>query len=216
MLLEPGQVHVRSLSRDDVPRAAALLAETFARDEVMGYVIQGRHDRVNRLRSLFSALLHLTLPDGAVDLALDDAGELLGVAQWEASPAPSRTFAQVKRLPQLVAAVGIHRVPATLRALRRFRPYRLGFPHWWLEHIAVGENARGLGVGSHLLAHRLRAIDAAGLPAYLEATTEASARLYARHGFGGLGVIELAPSVRVFPMLRPLTPPERVAGPTAS
>jgi RimJ/RimL family protein N-acetyltransferase len=49
-------------------------------------------------------------------------------------------------------------------------------------------------------------VDAAGLPAYLEATTEASRRLYERFGFVATGEVPVA-GPRPWAMLREPTPP---------
>ncbi|MGW0178387.1 GNAT family N-acetyltransferase [Nocardia sp. NPDC003345] len=69
--------------------------------------------------------------------------------------------------------------------LAREHPRR--FPHSYLELIATVPRHRGQGAGAAILADRLRACAAAGRPAYLEASTERSARLYTRQGFVRIG-----------------------------
>ncbi|MWJ86787.1 N-acetyltransferase, partial [Clavibacter michiganensis subsp. michiganensis] len=71
-----------------------------------------------------------------------------------------------------------------LRTLDRARP---GLPHWRLAEVGVGAAARGLGVGSALLAHGLARVDAEGSAAYLESSTERNRALYLRNGFAELG-----------------------------
>jgi GNAT superfamily N-acetyltransferase len=58
------------------------------------------------------------------------------------------------------------------------------------------------GLGSALLQHALKVVDRDKLPAYLEATSPDSRRLYERHGFEAIGEIQAADSPPLWPMLR--------------
>lgn len=75
-------------------------------------------------------------------------------------------------------------------------------PCWYLPFIAVDPVRQGEGLGSALLRHTLRRCDADGAPAYLEATSPASAALYERHGFEQVGLIRAGSSPPLVPMLR--------------
>ncbi|SCF32628.1 Acetyltransferase (GNAT) family protein [Micromonospora purpureochromogenes] len=55
--------------------------------------------------------------------------------------------------------------------------------HHHLAFLAVAPQRQGRGVGTALLRHHHAALDAAGVPAYLEASSERSRDLYARHGY---------------------------------
>ena len=81
-------------------------------------------------------------------------------------------------------------------------------PHWYLPMVGVDPAAQGGGLGSALLGHALRRCDAEGLPAYLEATSEGSARLYRRHGFEPLTEIRAGGCPPIVPMLRRSRRPE--------
>ena len=75
--------------------------------------------------------------------------------------------------------------------------------HAYLPFIGVAPAGQGKGVGSSLLEARLRDLDRAGLPAYLEATTIDSARLYKRHGFDHMpNTIDLPGGPSMYPMWR--------------
>ena len=74
--------------------------------------------------------------------------------------------------------------------------------HWYLPIIGVDPIAQGQGMGSALLADRLATCDADGLPAYLEATSERSRALYARHGFEIVEEIQFGASPPIWAMLR--------------
>ena len=75
-------------------------------------------------------------------------------------------------------------------------------PHWYLPFIGVDPVKQGSGYGSALLKHTLKNADRDKLPAYLEATSPGSRRLYERHGFEALGEIQSGDSPTLWPMLR--------------
>jgi GNAT superfamily N-acetyltransferase len=75
-------------------------------------------------------------------------------------------------------------------------------PHWYLFALGVVPEATGQGRGTALLAPVLARCDAERLPAYLEASTEDNARVYARLGFERRDEVEILDGVRVRPMLR--------------
>jgi GNAT superfamily N-acetyltransferase len=75
-------------------------------------------------------------------------------------------------------------------------------PHWYLPLIGTDPAQQGKGLGSALLRHALAVCDRQKMPAYLEATTARSARLYQRHGFEALGTIQVGTSPPLTPMLR--------------
>jgi predicted N-acetyltransferase YhbS len=56
-------------------------------------------------------------------------------------------------------------------------------PHHYLAFLGVAPELQGHGIGSGLLNHHHARLDAQGLPAYLEASTERSRDLYLRHGY---------------------------------
>ena len=70
---------------------------------------------------------------------------------------------------------------------------------------STGPQARGKGVGSALLAHRLRVVDHSANPlAFLESTTPASRRLYERFGFEAVGSVPTLPGQSSTAMVRRL------------
>lgn len=64
--------------------------------------------------------------------------------------------------------------------------------HWYLLALGVVPERQGRGLGGALLGHTVERLDADGRPAYLEATSDRSRRLYHRHGFEETA--ELAPT----------------------
>lgn len=87
--------------------------------------------------------------------------------------------------------------------------------HDHLAILAVDPGRQGQGLGAALLMAHHRTLDHAGLPSYLEASSERSRELYLRHGYADHGpAIMLPAGPPMYPMLR--TPlPRRRPGSTA-
>jgi len=66
----------------------------------------------------------------------------------------------------------------------------------------VRPDRRGCGLGSTLLRRHHRRLDAAGLPAYLEANDPRGRDLYLRHGYQVRSVIELPDGPMMWTMWR--------------
>ena len=75
-------------------------------------------------------------------------------------------------------------------------------PHWYLGFLGVQPALQGLGLGSALLQATLVGVDAAGEPAYLEATSADNRRLYERHGFEVVRELPLPGGPSLFAMWR--------------
>jgi ribosomal protein S18 acetylase RimI-like enzyme len=178
---------IRTARAADLDDVARVLAEAFAEDPVLAGFVPAGPRKLARLALLFAALLRSgPLPDGTVDVAIDARGGILGAAVWEAPggiPA-HRTLRQAPTFLRALGVAGALRAAVRLRTLDRARP---GLPHWRLAEVGVGAAARGLGVGSALLAHGLARVDAEGSAAYLESSTTRNRALYRRNGFAELG-----------------------------
>lgn len=196
-------VVVETARPDEAAACARLLADVLGDDPVIRAMIPGDRDRTARLVALHVAQLRSgPLPGGSVDVARPEpGGPVLGVAVWHAPGHGAPLGARLRQLPGAVRAVGLRHLPTFAAQTARYERHRPRRPHWYLEEIAVGPDARGLGVGSALLRHGLARVDAAGLPAYLEATSEASRRLYERFGFVAAGEVPVA-GPRPWAMLR--------------
>jgi ribosomal protein S18 acetylase RimI-like enzyme len=178
---------IRTARPADLDGVTRVLAEAFAEDPVLAGFVPAGPRQPARLALLFAALLRSgPLPAGTVDVAVDARGGILGAAVWEAPggiPA-HRTLRQAPTFLLALGVVGSLRAAVRLRTLDRARP---GLPHWRLAEVGVSAAARGLGVGSALLAHGLARVDADGSAAYLESSTARNRALYLRNGFAELG-----------------------------
>lgn len=170
-------------ARSDSAAAAQILADAFANDEhTVGLV--PAENRPDRLRRLFAVMVSESFAAGGhVWLAVDTESRTpLGVALWEA---PSAT-APIQH--KLVHALSYARVFGS-RLLDAARTdhvadaHRPGVPHWYLKDLGTAPEARGTGVGSALLKHRLAAADATGTGSYLESSSRANVGYYRRFGF---------------------------------
>lgn len=205
----PMSPRIDTAARTDIPACARVIARALHRDPVVRDIVPGDEDRLERLTLLYTADLRAgPARGGAIDIARSDDGTILGVAAWEGPRRrrPGDLWHQLRALPVYVRAIGVRHLGATLSALSRFDATRPRFPHWYLSDIAVDDRARGLGVGSALLTHRLAVIDREGLPAHLEATTPDSRRLYERFGFEATGRVDI-PSGPVVMTRRGAAPP---------
>lgn len=187
-------VVVETARPDEAEACARLIAEVLGDDEVIRAMVPVTRDRTARLTALHAAQLRSgPLLDGTVDVArTEPGGPVVGVAMWEGPDRGGHRVDGIRQLPATVRAIGLRHLPHTLRQLAVYEKHRPRRPHWYLADVAVSASARGLGIGSRLLAHRLAEVDRADLPAYLEATTPGSRRLYEKFGFRPLGPVPVA------------------------
>ncbi|WP_061961993.1 GNAT family N-acetyltransferase [Demequina flava] len=183
----------------DIDSAIELIAEVFVADPVVAALVSP--DLPRRDRALRALIRADASPRGAVvDIASGADGAVVGATVWHRADAGS---------PALSARLQLawYGGRGTVRALKEYDDtVRKIFPaenHWHLLNIVVSPQASGSGVGSTLLQHGLDRVDADAQSAVLEASTPDSARLYARHGFEELAVIEGGPAHGATLMRRP-------------
>ncbi|WP_018680437.1 GNAT family N-acetyltransferase [Actinokineospora enzanensis] len=167
----------------DVPACALLVARAFAPLPQTVWLIDELADRVPVLAADFEILVEHALAHGRVDV-IGAAGEPHAVAVWfhrdREMPEPADYDARV------AAATG--RYADRFRALdHAFESHHPAEPHHHLALLAVDPDRQGQGLGAALLAEHHARLDAAGVDAFLEASTVDSVRLYERHGYRALG-----------------------------
>lgn len=177
-------MQIRTLERSRLREAAALMAEAFAEEPIIAQMIApGTPGRARKIADYYVWSIELTglqTTDVAIDPLTD---RIVGVAMWEPPRHRNRWYEGLTAMPGVLRGIGRH----GLNVLERFGAASEGKhpagPHWHLVDIGTGQAARGLGVGTALIEHRLSMIDANREIASLEATTDRSARLYERLGF---------------------------------
>jgi RimJ/RimL family protein N-acetyltransferase len=196
---------VRPAAASEVPVLSAALAQAFASDVVMNWLLPQRTRRVARRALMFALELQTyVLPQDGLVLTADGGRDgLVGGClalppdRWQMPRAVDGRTA-VRWLRAL--GMQLPRVSRVQRALEEHHPTE---PHYYLRWVGVRSGLRGQGLGSALMRPILDRCDSERLPAYLEASSERSAALYERLGFVHLGVLELPEAgPRVWPMRR--------------
>lgn len=180
----------RLATEADLDRVALTLADAFRDDPQFQWFLRrdGRQGRA--LLEFFGWILRsMTFPNGQIWMS--EGGEV--VACWfrpGALPPPSRGLGQLALLPMMLGVSGWSRLPraaAMANLMERSHPHEPA--HWYLQFIGVAAENRGQGLGTILLEHTLRAIDAEAAPAYLENSNERNLRLYERLGFRVMDIV---------------------------
>lgn len=188
---------IRVAGPDDAPEVGRILAAGFSDDPVMTWVFAepGRHEKLGVLFGFLAG--EALVPLGATYLG----GECC--AAWTPpDPAPwpdDRGARLVTTLSPVCAGEEFARLTALDAAMSAAHPHE---SHWYLGLIGTVPVARRQGLGSAVLARSLEPVDAAGLPAYLEATSERNAALYERFGFVRTGTIEVPDGPTLIAMWR--------------
>ncbi len=166
---------VRPVTAGDHTRAGGVLARAFDDDPIARWMTPSKPLD----RSFHFDMRRLWLPHGGVYETADGRA----VAVWlPPGKAHMSLIEQLRVLPGLAAAVGrdLSRVLSATGLIEKDHTHE---DHWYLNMVGAVPSAQGRGYGSALLARTLERIDAEGMPAYLDATTERSRGLYERHGF---------------------------------
>jgi ribosomal protein S18 acetylase RimI-like enzyme len=195
---------VREASLDERAQLSATLAGALATDPVFSWLLPGRRRRDRRLRRLFELELeHWVFPVGGRALTTDD----FRGANVELPPRGSTMTMQFGGALGLVGVFGM-RLRRAGRLQSFFDRNHPQEPHYYIRTLGVAPRFQGRGLGTALLRPTLDRCDREGVAAYLEASTERSASLYARLGFVHLGELRVPNGGPPFwPMRRPPTAP---------
>ena len=166
---------LRRATAEDYENVVRVLARAFENDPVANWMLRRDH-----MASAFGTFFkHAVLPHDEAWIAGED-----GVALWTPPGKWNATGFQLFAMaPALLAAVGATKLVARARAAQRVSERHPRERHWYLFAIGVDPKMQGKGIGSKLLRVVLDRCDADKTAAYLEASPETNARLYARHGF---------------------------------
>ncbi|WP_280254122.1 GNAT family N-acetyltransferase [Nocardia abscessus] len=140
---------------------------------------------------------------GLVDRALRDdeiwvagaGAEIWSMSIWQHVTSVERFAAEAAETRTMAQQAPDVRVLQRLRIVTELlaREHPREFPHRYLQVIVTVPEHRGKGAGAAILADRLKAASETGVPAFLEASTERSARLYRRCGFAATGTTHTLP-----------------------
>jgi GNAT superfamily N-acetyltransferase len=153
-----------------------LIAEAFLPLPPSEWLVADEAERRRRLEGLFLILVEHALVYGHIELTSDLSAAAVWFHNDHEVPPPADYDAR------LASAAGPHlsRFQAVDEMFDAHHPRE---PHHHLAMLAVRRDRQGDGIGSVLLAQHHRRLDAARVPAYLEASTARSRDLYLQHGY---------------------------------
>lgn len=173
----------RRAARADATPLAKLFAAAFATDPVMEWIARRGPERTEGLERFFRWVLAVrAIPFGEVWMA-DDASVCAAWLPPDAPASPGGLLEQIRLLPMFIQLCGFARMlrgQAMAAAMEQNHPHAR---HHYLSFVAVAPQFQGMGLGSAMMEATLKAIDASGLPAYLENSNPKNTRLYERCGF---------------------------------
>ena len=181
-------LEVRTAPAAAVPKVAAALADAFTDDPVYTWLLPGTLRLKARLRTMFAAEMEqYVVPNGTVwtTPGYEGAVNELPPGAWEM---PKSTTG--KEALKWMRAFG-RRLPLAIRVQRAMEERHPRECHFYVRTVGVRTALHGQGVGAALMQPTLARADSAGLPTYIEASSERSAALYERLGFMHMDVLEL-------------------------
>lgn len=185
---QPGDLDALSLviaeAFDDLPPSRWLIGDETARREVFPHY--------------FRIHLEHALACGVVWTTTDRVAAALWIPLGLGKPALPDGYCE--RLA-VATSLWTSRFGAFDTALEARHP--AGTAHHYLALLGVRPGRQGEGIGSALLREHHRRLDQAGIPGYLEASSERNRQLYLRHGYRDTGLpVDLPGGPSLFPMWR--------------
>lgn len=195
----PRTLTIRRAGAGEAAALAETLAQAFADDPICAWVLPDEAVRPELTRAFFGVFAEFVLEAG--EAHIDETGA--GAALWLATD-PADSHEDDGGLGAAIAeACGPFADRIAIIGELQAAAHPSHAVHAYLPFIGVAPEGQGRGIGSSLLEARLRDLDKAGLPAYLEASTIQSARLYRRHGFEHMdNTIDLPDGPSLYPMWR--------------
>ncbi|WP_327422095.1 GNAT family N-acetyltransferase [Streptomyces sp. NBC_01527] len=191
-------VRIRQAETEDREQVVRLLDEAFHHDPVSGWVFPDEAHRRAVHGKFLGVFVDVTLAEGRIDLLEDGTA----VALW--LPVPAGAPTEEDTTPALMRATADpdnERAELVGRLTGAIHPHDRA--HEYLLMIGVSPDRQGEGIGAALIADVLERCDREGVPAYLEASSARSRRLYERLGFTFMGAtVELPDGPSMWPMWR--------------
>ncbi|WP_328331310.1 MULTISPECIES: GNAT family N-acetyltransferase [unclassified Streptomyces] len=191
-------VAIRQAGEADREVLVRLLDEAFMRDPVSNWVFPDEAHRRDVHGKFLGVFIDVALAEGWVDLAEDHTA----MALWLHIPAgePEEEDDTPARMRE-AADPDNERAELVGRLTGELHPHDRA--HAYLLMIGVTPERQGEGLGTTLMAPVLERCDREGIPAYLEASSARSRRLYERLGFVFTGTaVQLPDGPQMWPMWR--------------
>lgn len=188
---------IRRATAADARQVAALIGEAFYPLAVARWLVPDAVRRADILPGNFRIFVDHALANGEVHII----GELDAAAVW--FPRDGGPLPEPVAYPQRVAAACGEATWRFQKLDELFDAHHPAEPHHHLAFLAVRPIRQRQGLGSALLDHYHARLDAAGVAAYLEATSEGARDLYLRHGYQAREPFHLPNGTPMWPMWRP-------------
>ncbi|MCA2214031.1 GNAT family N-acetyltransferase [Jidongwangia harbinensis] len=179
---------IRPARPDEIDDLGRLIAVSFDHLDANAYLVPAPADRIPVMADFFALLTGHAAGYGRVDV-LDGPRGPVATAVW---------FDLTRDVPdppdydrRMTALSGVYRghFDALDDLFGKHHPHD---PHWHLAFLAVHPDHQGAGLGSALMSRTHEELDAAGTPAYLEATNADNVRLYRRHGYADMDPFDIS------------------------
>jgi ribosomal protein S18 acetylase RimI-like enzyme len=193
------------LTRDKIRPASQMLSRAFQESPVYIYAYPNADIRKKNLPRAFESVLRYGMKYGRVTTTSD---RMEGVLVWTRPESMKMTVGRMWRSGALWPAVRIGiRASVRMSRINDFieKKHRelAPFDHWYLLLLGVDPVYQRKGYGGRLLRSMLVAADVAGLPCYLETTTEENVAFYRHFGFGVIDEFMVPGTpVKIWVMLR--------------
>lgn len=191
-------VRIRQAGEQDRDQIVRILDEAFHDDPVSSWVFPDEDHRRAVHGTFLGVFADIALAGGRVDLLEDGSA----VALWFSVPAGApEEEDSTPALMRETADPDNERCELVGRLTGAVHPHDRA--HEYLLMIGVSPQCQGQGIGADLMAGVLERCDREGVPAYLEASSMRSRRLYERLGFTFMGrTVDLPDGPPMWPMWR--------------
>jgi GNAT superfamily N-acetyltransferase len=187
MLTHSLDTGIRRAGSTDLAAVAATVAAGFFDDPVTQWLLPDVEYRREVIVPMFEVYVDAYLPHGETYLTADANG----AAVWLPPGAELLTEEQEQPFVDALAALLGPSVDRIFRLAETFARHHPADPLYYCNFLSTVPAFQGRGIGSAFLRDTLRRADAAGLPAYHEATSPRNRALYERHGYVNLGELVL-------------------------
>jgi ribosomal protein S18 acetylase RimI-like enzyme len=164
---------------------AAILGSAFYDDPIFSWITPDGNRRAKLLQPFFEVFADAFIPHGATFVTESS------VALWAPAGVSVPADAEAEQFgTTLLELCGpdAGRCETVVGVIDSHHPHD---PAAYLQFVGVKAGLQGRGLGSAVMAPMLTACDRDGTAAYLVATSEANRRLYERHCFGVIEVLEV-------------------------
>ncbi|MFJ9642617.1 GNAT family N-acetyltransferase [Streptomyces sp. NPDC101206] len=194
-------LEIRRAGRSDRDAVARLLDEAFREDPVSSWVFPDPEHRAAVHGAFLGVFVDVALEEGRIDYAADGSAAALWLRVPAGEPQDGAAEDDVPARMRAAADPDNERCELVGRLTGAVHPTAEG--HEYLLMIAVAPGWQGRGLGTELMRPVLDRCDREGVPAYLEASSERSMRLYERLGWEFTGeAVQLPDGPLMWPMWR--------------